>query len=101
MGTHETENIKIHMRRTVRPNPIFLAKPGTILRYGEIYSAIANKHGAVIGICENGETLGVAPGEFEFLELPQWLADIWSREESWCVNGAKIHEEDRPCTSTK
>lgn len=88
-------SILIRMRRTVRPSPVFLAKPGSVLRYGETYSAESNKHGAVSGICENGEKLGVLPGEFEFVELPQWLADIWNKEEAWCVRGATITEDKR------
>lgn len=89
------DSIRIRMRHTVRPDFLFIAKPGTVLRYGETYAATANKNGAVSGICENGEALGVVPGEFDFVELPQWLADIWDREgERWRVNGAKVNAEE-------
>lgn len=68
--------MKIRMLTNVRPDLIFLAKPGTILRAGVVYEATYNKNGAVSGICENGETLGVKPSEFESLEAPQWIIDI-------------------------
>ena len=71
--------IRIRMLTTIRPDLIFLATPGTILREGMEYQATANKNGAVCGICENGKELGVKPDEFEFVELPQWLYDIWSK----------------------
>lgn len=72
-----TKNIRIHMLENVRPDFLFMAKPGTILRAGQIYDAVSNPHGAISGICENGETLGVKPGEFEFIEAPDWVLDIW------------------------
>lgn len=43
-------------------------KPGTILRRDQVYAAWTNSHGAVCGICENGELLGVKPDEFEVEE---------------------------------
>lgn len=61
-------NIKILMLENVRPDFLFLAKPGTILRAGKTYEATVNKNGAVTAICENGETLGVKPGEFEIVQ---------------------------------
>jgi hypothetical protein len=39
--------------------------PGTILRAGEEYECWTNSHGAVTGICANGQRLGVKPDEFE------------------------------------
>lgn len=60
--------MKILMLENVRPDFLFLAKPGTILRAGETYEAMVNKCGAITAICENGETLGVKPGEFEVVE---------------------------------
>lgn len=59
--------MKIRMLETVRPD-MFLGKPGTILRVNETYEATQNKHGAVCGICDNGEKLGVKPNEFEVVE---------------------------------
>lgn len=74
--------MKIKMLCNVRPDLIFLAKPGTILRAGMEYEAASNKNGAISGICENGETLGVKPGEFEFVEAPQWVLNIWNQVEA-------------------
>lgn len=70
--------MKIRMVKTVRPDIPFLAKPGTILHNGEIYEASTNKHGAISGICPNGEELGVKPGEFIFIGAPKWVIDIWA-----------------------
>ena len=69
--------IRIIMKTDVLPDIPFLAKPGTTLRAGKEYKAEANKNGAVIALCENGEKMGVKPGEFEFLEAPKWLQNIW------------------------
>lgn len=60
--------LTIRMRFNVRPDAWCGAiggKPGTILRGGEIYPAWTNSHGAVCGICANGERLGVKPDEFD------------------------------------
>ena len=66
------------MLETVRGHP-FIAPPGTILRAGKKYEAKTNKNGAISGLCDNGEYLGVKPGEFEFIEAPQWVLDIHSK----------------------
>lgn len=71
------DDIKIRMLCNVRPEILFLAKPGTILRYDEEYPAKANKNGAISGLCQNGEYMGVKPGEFEFVAAPGWILDIW------------------------
>ena len=63
--------MKIRMLETVRPEFVFLLAgipQDTILVYGEVYEAVQNKHGAVCGICRNGQRLGVKPGEFEVAE---------------------------------
>lgn len=63
--------LTIRMRVNVRPDAWCSAisgKPGTILRCGEVYPAWTNSHGAVCGICANGERLGVKPDEFEVEE---------------------------------
>lgn len=62
--------MKIKMLETVRPDmPFLCADPmNTVLVCGEVYEAVRNAYGAVSGICENGETLGVRPGEFEIVE---------------------------------
>lgn len=60
--------MKIRMLCTVRADLFFLAKPGTILISGKVYEAVSNRYGAISGICENGELLGVKPGEFEIVK---------------------------------
>lgn len=65
----------IKMLRNVRAD-YFLAKHGTILRYDNEYEAKSNKYGAISGLCDNGEWLGVKPGEFEFVEAPDWIIKI-------------------------
>ena len=73
--------MRIVMTKTVRPDLVFLAKPGTVLWEGEDYDAIANKHGAVTVVCRNGEKLGVKPGEFIFVcGVPKWLHEIWKEK---------------------
>lgn len=84
--------MKIKMLCTVRPSLPF-APTDTILVVGETYEATANKQGAVCGICNNGAPLGVKPCEFEFLELPQWLYDLWAPVWSYSVEHAKVVEE--------
>lgn len=71
--------IRIRMLTDVLPDLFFLATPGTLLRVGSEYEATANVHGAVSGICSNGKQLGVRPGEFEFVEAPDWLRHIWGQ----------------------
>lgn len=71
------ETIRIKMRKTVRPDLMFLTEPGTVLFKGEEYPAVSNKHGAISGVCENGKQLGVRPDEFEFIEAPDWVLKIW------------------------
>lgn len=58
------DRVKIKMLKTVRPD-LFLGIPGTILREGNIYEAKKNRLGAISGLSENGEWLGVKPNEFE------------------------------------
>ena len=72
--------MRIRMLETVRPDLPFLAKPGTILTAGEEYEATSNRNGAISGLCENGEYIGVRPGEFVFLDAPDWVRDIWVKE---------------------
>ena len=63
--------MKIRMLDTVRPDfPFwFAAVPAdTVLLCGKVYDAEQNKSGAVCGICENGQKLGVKPKEFEVVE---------------------------------
>ena len=78
------KTMTIRMLKTIRPDSLFLAEPGTILREGEEYEAVSNNNGAISGICENGKQLGVKPGEFEFIEAPDWISDIWSTSKNSC-----------------
>lgn len=65
----------IKMNMTVRPDFICLmAEPKrktNILNEGELYHTTVNSHGAVCGICDDGQTLGVKPDEFEVIEWYQ------------------------------
>lgn len=87
--------MKIRMLMTVRPDfplNIVAGAPGTILRVGEVYEATSNKNGAICGVCENGEHLGVKPREFEFVSLPQWVYDIWATVWPYSVEHAMIED---------
>lgn len=76
------DTIIIRMKKTVRPDfPLGIVgllgeKPGTILRAGMEYQAKANENGAISGLCENDEYLGVKPGEFAFVKAPDWVLKI-------------------------
>ena len=62
--------MKIKMLETVRPDfPLLFTGvyADTILICGEVYEATQNKYGAVCGICDNGQKLGVKPEEFEII----------------------------------
>lgn len=62
--------IRIKMTKTVRG--CFPLNPDgkIILRNGVEYEAKSNMNGAISGLCENGEWLGVKPDEFEFVGFP-------------------------------
>ena len=89
--------MKIRMLENVRPDfPCCItAAPGTILRRDMTYEATSNKLGAICGVCENGESLGVKPGEFVFTEVPQWVYDIWANECPYSVEHATIEQEEQ------
>lgn len=70
--------MRIRMLANVRPDLLFLARPGTILRAGQEYEATANPNAAICGICDNGVHLGVKPGDFVFVEAPAWVLDVWA-----------------------
>jgi len=72
------KGIKIRMLVSVRPDG-FGGKPGTVLKFDREYDAVANPHAAISGFCENGELLGVRPGEFEFVSAPEWVLRKWVR----------------------
>ena len=62
---------KIKMAKTLYPDEvcgISLGKPGTMLELDQVYDCWVNIHGAVAGWCDNGEKLGVKPGEFDVVE---------------------------------
>lgn len=62
---------KIRMAKTLYPDEvcgISLGKPGTMLELDQVYFCWVNSHGAVAGWCDNGEKLGVKPGEFDVVE---------------------------------
>ena len=42
---------------------------------GDIYDAMSNPYGAIFAIMKNGKTLGIKPGEFEFIEAPEWVLE--------------------------
>ena len=77
------DKIEIRMLTTVQADGLFkllgcdkgLSTP-TVLLKGMTYPAVSNKHGAIAGICDNGERLGVKPGEFEFVSAPDWVLQI-------------------------
>ena len=86
MTKSEDPKIRIKMLETVCPYQDFgvlgrlmAARDGAedrALLAGEVYDATANKNGAVSGITEEGIAIGVKPGEFEFVEAPEWLKKI-------------------------
>jgi hypothetical protein len=65
------EEIRIRMRKTVRA--VFIFSSNIFLETGKEYPATTNKYGAISGVCDNGELLGVRPGEFEFISAPEWV----------------------------
>lgn len=79
-----TEGLRIKMLKTLRPNSFFFIATGTpvdtVLIEGHEYAATANSNAAVAGICDNGQTIGVRPGEFEFVEAPEWVLRIWRNQ---------------------
>lgn len=79
MDKKDNEKIKIKMLKTVNPSMPFLCKPNTVAEKDGIYDATSNKYGAITAICNNGEHLGVCPGEFEFIEAPEWILNIWKK----------------------
>lgn len=62
------KNLRIRMRTTVTSDFAQLL-PRSALRApkGHVYKAHLNQHGAVSAVMHDGKTLGVKPGEFDFL----------------------------------
>jgi hypothetical protein len=76
-----TDTIRIRVLQTVRGN--FILEPNhAVVEQGKEYPAKANKQGAISALCDNAEWLGMKPGEFEFLEAPEWVLRIWARYDS-------------------
>ena len=73
-----TRGLKVRILKTARGNG-FISKPGTILRKGGEVEAETNQCGAISGLCQNGEWLGLYPGEFEFISAPEWVLKIWAK----------------------
>lgn len=69
------EGLKIKMLKTVCPDGPF-AKKGQVAINAQEYPAVSNDYGAICAITENGEKLGVRPGEFKFIEAPEWVLKI-------------------------
>lgn len=66
----DKEQIKIRTTKTIRGLMLPPLPPGE-------YPAGCNKNGAVYVKLAGGKTLGVKPGEFEFIEAPAWLLELW------------------------
>jgi len=89
-----TGGLLIQMTKNVMPDwPIFLTDPSKanmIARAGQIYNASTNKNGAISVDFDNGDKLGVKPGEFEFIDAPDWVLDIHRK---YKVKGDPVYEE--------
>lgn len=80
---------KIKMAKTLYPDEIggiSLAKPGTMLELDQVYECWVNSHGAVAGYCDNGQKLGVKPGEFDVVE---WHETKTQNDSSSAMGGQK------------
>ena len=80
---------KIKMAKTLYPDEIegiSLGKPGTMLELNMVYECWVNSHGAVAGYCDNGEKLGVKPGEFDVVE---WHETKTQNDQALPQGGAK------------
>ena len=62
--------IRIKMTKTVRCCFPLNPDEKIILMNGIEYEAKSNRYGAISGLCENGEWLGVKSDEFEFVGFP-------------------------------
>lgn len=52
----------------------------TFLLEGHEYDATANNNAAIAAVCNNGQILGVKPGEFEFVKAPEWVLRVWREQ---------------------
>ena len=56
---------------TVRPDTIVMLDPhwsGAVLKRGDVVECWVNSYGAVSGICETGQNLGLLPDEYEVVQ---------------------------------
>ena len=74
------DKIRVRLLHNVRGLGI-ISPPGTIAREGYEYEGDSNPQGAISAILPNGEKLGLMPGEFEFLEAPDWVLRIWAKHD--------------------
>ena len=73
------DRIRVRMIKSVRSDlPEVVFPNRSVANPGEEYDAETNRNGAVTIIFPGGEKLGVKPGEFEFIEAPEWLRKIHS-----------------------
>ena len=86
--------MRIFVKANVMPDFPLIAKSGTVLRVGAEYEAVSNRNGAICGICDNGEKLGLRPNEFKFLSMPQWIYDIWAPNYPDMVKDAVIEPDE-------
>lgn len=73
------KRIRVRIIKTVKPDMRMLLPDAGASRTanpGEEYDADSNQNGAVSIIFPNGDKLGVKPGEFEFIEAPDWLRKL-------------------------
>ena len=72
------KKIKVRLLKNVRGNS-YISPPETIARRELEYEGYSNPNGAISAILPNGEKLGLYPGEFEFIEAPEWVLRIWAK----------------------
>jgi|GEM_PF-2031932 len=72
------EPIRVRITKTVRPDLPDVFADKHVANPGEEYEAESNRNGAVSIIFPDGSRLGVKPGEFEFIEAPDWLRKLHS-----------------------
>lgn len=74
------DKIRVRLLHNVR-GLSYISPPGTIAREEHEYEGYSNPNGAISAILPNGEKLGLMPGEFEFLEAPEWVLRIWAKND--------------------
>jgi hypothetical protein len=73
------DKIRVKLSHNVRGN--LVSPPGTVAYGGQEYEATSNPYGAISAVLPNGEELGLCPGEFEFLEAPEWVLRFWAQHD--------------------